>query len=80
MAVISDVLIETDARGRANLSKFGRNARFLARQESDGTVILEPAEIVTAAQERLRRNPDTIAQVQKAQSEREKSVIVDIAL
>lgn len=40
------VLIETDARGRTNLSKFSRNGRFLARQERDGTIILEPCRVV----------------------------------
>ncbi len=41
-----DVLIHTDARGRTNLSKFSRNGRFLARQERDGTIILEPCRVV----------------------------------
>lgn len=63
---IADVLIETDSRGRTNLSKFSKNARFVGRQEDDGTIILEPARIVTAAEDRLRRNPHTMEKLAKA--------------
>ncbi|AMS02437.1 antitoxin from a toxin-antitoxin system [Gordonia phage Zirinka] len=54
------VLIETDGRGRTNLSKLSKNGRFLGSVKEDGTIILEPATIVTAAQERLMRNPHAI--------------------
>lgn len=57
------VLVETDGRGRANLSKLSKNGKFLARQEEDGTIILEPARVVTAAQERLMRNPHALAAI-----------------
>lgn len=50
------MLIETDPRGRTNLSKLSRNGRFLARQESDGTIILEPCRVVSA----LREVPDVV--------------------
>lgn len=65
-ALISDVLIETDARGRANLGRFGKNARFLAHSEEDGTIVLQPARIVTAAEERLNRNPEVIERLRRA--------------
>jgi hypothetical protein len=66
MTIAADVLIETDSRGRTNLSKFSKNARFVGRQEDDGTIILEPARIVTAAEDRLRRNPHTMEKLEKA--------------
>jgi hypothetical protein len=53
MKTLDDVLIETDARGRTNLGKFGKNSRFRGRQEADGTIILEPVKLVTPAEERL---------------------------
>jgi|GEM_PF-2008627 hypothetical protein len=71
---ITDVLIETDSRGRTNLSKFSKNERFLARQEVDGTIILEPARIVSAAEDRLRRNPETIRMMEEAEADIENAV------
>lgn len=70
----TDVLIETDSRGRTNLSKFSKNDRFLARQEVDGTIILEPARIVSAAEDRLRRNPETIRMMEEAEADIENAV------
>jgi hypothetical protein len=71
---ITDVLIETDSRGRTNLSKFSKNERFLARQEVDGTIVLEPARIVSAAEDRLRRNPETIRMMEEAEADIENAV------
>lgn len=65
----NDVLIETDARGRTNLGRFAKNARFLAHAEADGTIVLQPARLITAAEERLRRNPDVIERLHKALSD-----------
>ncbi len=59
----SSILVETDARGRANLGKFGKNAKFLAWEDENGTVILERAVVMTEAEARLHRNPDTLAAV-----------------
>lgn len=69
MTVPQQILIETDNRGRANLSKFGKNARFLATQEMDGTVILQPAEVITAAEARLHRNPEAVADLKQFAAE-----------
>ena len=46
---MSDVLIEPDDRGRVSLSKIpGANAeRYLARRLSDGSVILQPAVLMS---------------------------------
>ena len=60
----ADILVETDARGRTNLSKFSKNDRFIARREDDGTIILEPARIVSAGEDRLRRNPELLARLE----------------
>jgi hypothetical protein len=65
MKTLDDVLIETDARGRTNLGKFGKNSRFRGRQEADGTIILEPVKLVTPAEERLARNEHVVERVRK---------------
>jgi hypothetical protein len=46
---VSDVLIEPDERGRVSLSKIpGANAeRYLARRLSDGSVLLQPAVLMS---------------------------------
>ncbi|MGB2718396.1 MAG: hypothetical protein WBG53_03320 [Rhodococcus sp. (in: high G+C Gram-positive bacteria)] len=59
----ASILVETDARGRANLSKFGKNARFLAREDENGTVILERAVVMTETEARFHRNPEAVAAV-----------------
>lgn len=59
-------MISTDGRGRANLAKFSKGETFLARQNSDGTITLEPAEVVTSAQRRMERNPETLKRVEAA--------------
>lgn len=74
----ADVLVETDSRGRTNLSKFSKNDRFLARQEDDGTIILEPARIVSAAEDRLRRNPGAVQMVERAEADIENAIAVHL--
>lgn len=64
------VLIEVDSRGRTNLGKLipadRRPARFVVREGTDGTLILEPVSVITEAQERLLRNPQTRAALARA--------------
>lgn len=76
---INDVLIDVDARGRTNLSKLTRGERFLAKMSTDGTITLEPARVVTAAQERLMRNPQVITAVQRAEAAVADAVDISIA-
>lgn len=47
-------LIETDARGRASLARPGR--RYLMHEEADGTLVLEPAVVVTELERRFMAN------------------------
>ncbi len=50
-------MIETDARSRVVLP--GRpNQRFLVREHSDGSILLEPARIVSEAQDEYDRSPE----------------------
>ena len=45
MSTDRDIIVRTDYRGRANLSRLSRGEKFLARQEEDGTIVLTPAKI-----------------------------------
>ncbi len=54
-------VIETDARGRASLGYPSR--RYLVHEEADGTLVLEPATIVTELERRFMANAVVQAQI-----------------
>ena len=64
MSVIEDtrVLLETDQRGRLTLPGVARR-RFLARTETDGTIILEPAMVMTEAERKFLANTELQATI-----------------
>jgi prophage tail gpP-like protein len=58
------ILIELDERRRASLGRIGRHSRYLAREEPDGTLIFEPAVVLTEAEQRYLDNEALVAQVE----------------
>jgi hypothetical protein len=59
-------LIEVDERGRTSLGRLHPAAgRYLGEVQSDGTVVLHPATLMTAAQARLLARPDIMEAVDK---------------
>lgn len=63
---MADQIVETDARGRASLGRPGR--RYLMHEESDGTLVLEPAVIVTELERRFMANAALQAQIDHARA------------
>jgi len=57
-------LIELDERRRASLGKIGRHSRYLVREEPDGTLIFEPAVVLTEAEQRYLNNGALVAQIE----------------
>lgn len=57
---MTEILIELDERRRITLGKLGRHQRYLAHEESDGTLVLTPAAVMTEAQARLLCDPDVM--------------------
>jgi prophage tail gpP-like protein len=57
-------LIELDERRRASLGKIGRHSRYLVREEPDGTLIFEPAVVLTEAEQRYLTNATLVAQIE----------------
>ena len=53
--------VQVQARGRITLGKLATAGQYLARKEPDGTIVLEPAEVMTAAEARLLANEDLMA-------------------
>lgn len=64
-------IVETDARGRASLGKPG--GRYLMHEESDGTLILEPAVVVTELERRFMANAALQAQIAYAKEHPEQA-------
>ena len=64
------VLVDTDPRVRVSLARLGvqPGRRYLARVESDGAVILEPAVVMTEAELPLRANPALMEQIEHARA------------
>jgi len=50
-------VITTDSRGRTTLTGHA-NAMYLMREQSDGSILLEPARVVTAAQADYDASPE----------------------
>jgi hypothetical protein len=67
---VADQIVETDARGRASLGRPGR--RYLMHEESDGTLVLEPAVVVTELERRFMANAALQAQIEDARKHPEK--------
>ena len=58
------MLIELDERRRISLGKLGHHSRYLAREQEDGTIVLEPAVVLTEAEARFLANSDLVAQIE----------------
>jgi hypothetical protein len=62
---MNDQIVETDARGRASLGR--PLGRYLMHEESDGTIILEPATVITELERRFMANSALQARLAYAQ-------------
>lgn len=63
---MADQIVETDARGRASLGKPGR--RYLMHEQSDGTLVLEPAVVITELERRFMANAAVQAEIAHART------------
>ncbi|HEY5857099.1 MAG TPA: hypothetical protein VIW24_24445 [Aldersonia sp.] len=56
---MNDLIVEVDSRNRVSLSKLAhKHNRYIVREEEDGTVILEPAVVLTQAERNYLASPD----------------------
>lgn len=67
-----DHIVDTDKRGRATLGHPSR--RYLMREEPDGTLILEPAVVVSELERRFMANAAIQAQIAHAKAHPEEQV------
>ena len=59
------ILVETDSRSRLVLPGHS-NQRFLAQENDDGSILLQPALVVTEAQSEYDTNPELRALLTRA--------------
>jgi hypothetical protein len=69
----ASVLIELDDRRRVSLGKLGHHARYLASEQEDGTIILEPAVVLTEAEARFLTNSELVATIEENRQHPERS-------
>ncbi|KLN71420.1 MULTISPECIES: hypothetical protein [Rhodococcus] len=64
---MSDLHVELDSRNRISLGKVKNRAeRYRIMEESDGTLILEPVDMLTRNEQIYLANPQMVAAVQRA--------------
>ena len=56
-------MVELDDRRRLSLGKVGRHSRYLVREERDGTLIFEPAVVLTEFEARVLSNEAIMTQL-----------------
>ena len=60
--------VELQDRKRANLARIAKHDAYLVREEPDGTLIWEPASVITQAERRLMQNEALMSQIADARS------------
>lgn len=60
------ILIELDERRRLSLGKLGRHSRYLAREEPDGTLIFEPAVVMSEMEARFMANRELVTRIEES--------------
>ena len=61
---VEAVLVELDERRRASLGRLGRHNRYLAREEPDGTLVFEPAVVISEIEARFLANRELVARIE----------------
>jgi hypothetical protein len=61
---MTTTLIELDDRRRMSLGKLGHHSQYVAHEEPDGTIILEPAVVLTEAEARFLANRELVSTIE----------------
>jgi hypothetical protein len=68
------VVISVQGRGRVNLGKLAEHERYLGHTEPDGTIILEPAEVMSLTEKKLLADSALIASIAESRVHPERLV------
>lgn len=63
MGIVKPVVIEVDSRRRVSLGKLGHHDTYLATEQPDGTIMLEPAVLLSEAEHAFLQNIDLRRQI-----------------
>lgn len=66
---MSDLIVEMDSRNRVSLSRVEhKHERYIVREEADGTLVLEPAVVLTRAERAYLADVELRAVVEHGQA------------
>lgn len=68
------MIISVQGRGRVNLGKLAEHKRYLGHTEPDGTIILEPAEVISLTEKRLLADSALLASIAESRVHPERLV------
>jgi hypothetical protein len=62
----AEVIVELDERRRASFGRSGRpeHRRYLVTEESDGTIVMRPAVVMTELEARMLANPKLVRRIE----------------
>jgi len=66
---VSTHFVELQDRKRANLARIAQHDAYLVHVESDGTLIWEPATVITEAERRLMQDAALMAQIEQSRQD-----------
>jgi len=69
METDSAIMVELDEQRQLSLGKVGRHSRYLVREERDGTLIFEPAIVLTEFEARVLANEEIVAALRGSDNE-----------
>ena len=79
---MTDIIVELDSRRRASLGRIGRaeHTRYLAHEEPDGSIVLEPVVVLSETEVSFLRNRDLVAIVEdnRAHPERASTTFAEL--
>jgi hypothetical protein len=65
-------ILEPDSRRRASLGKVGRHDRCIVHEEPDGTLIFDPAVVVSELEARFLANPALVQRIEDSRKRPER--------
>jgi hypothetical protein len=74
---MTDIIVELDSRRRASLGRIGRaeHTRYLAHEEPDGSIVLEPAVVLSELEVSFLRNRDLVAAIEDNRAHPERASV-----
>ncbi|TAM71940.1 MAG: hypothetical protein EPN48_00630 [Microbacteriaceae bacterium] len=69
---MNGTLVQVDTRKRVSLGSMAHHSQYLVREESDGTIIFEPAVVLTQAERAFLSDPELVETLEKANAHPER--------